>query len=224
MWLHNSCLSALRCLVKPFGEETFRRCALPRVERLGQNQMMTTQSSPQTRGRKLWIGLGAGLLVLLVIGVIGYVKMFRGYPPRELMQDIKAGVAVREIKDADARFAKYLERRYGPMSEAANREKAFLDFFNPEHIRALQFMVAHSPPDQRGENIAATAKWVAQFRAGLAPAERAALSEKLKSDSSRLMLKRATAQYNSQDVYYRGATAPVISELLRTIHEVQGRH
>jgi len=214
----------LRCRVKPFTEATFLPGALPRAERREQKQMMTTKSSPTTRGRKILVGLGVGLLVLLAVGVIGYVKIFRGYPPQELMQDIKAGVAVREIKNADERFTKYLAIRYGPMSEAANREKAFLDFFNPEHIRALQLMVAHSPPDQRSENIAATAKWVARFRANLTPAERATLRAKLASDSSHLMLKRATAQYNAQDVYYRGATAPVISELLRTIHEVQGRN
>ena len=32
---------------------------------------------------------------------------------------------------------------------------------------------------------------------------------------------QATAQYNSQDVKYRGQTAPVISQLLRTIYTVQ---
>ncbi|MFO1513815.1 MAG: hypothetical protein U1F83_13005 [Verrucomicrobiota bacterium] len=183
---------------------------------------MTTKSATKVRRRKLLVGLCIGLVALMAIAVIGYLKMFRGYPPQELMQDIKAGVAVLEIKDADTRFAKYLEGRYGPMSEAANREKAFLDFFNPEHIRALQFMVAHSPQEQRRENISATARWVAQFRAQMTAAERAALREKLKSDSGHVMLKRATAQYNAQDIYYRGDTAPVISELLRTIHEVQG--
>ncbi len=184
---------------------------------------MTTKPA-KTRRKKMLTGLGIGLVALLILGVIGYVRLFRGYPPREFMQDIKAGVAVREIKDPDERFRQYLERRYGSMSEAANREKAFFDFFNPEHIRALQFMVAHSPKEQRTENIAATAKWVAQFRAHLTAAERASLREKLKADSGHAMLKQATAQYNTQDIYYRGATAPVISELLRTIHDVQGRN
>ena len=32
------------------------------------------------------------------------------------------------------------------------------------------------------------------------------------------MLRQATAQYNSQDVQYRGQTAPVISQLLKTIN------
>ena len=183
--------------------------------------MKTTKSSPKAHGKKLLVGLGIGVALLSAIGVIGYYRVFRGYPPQELLQDIKAGVAVREIKNPDERFTKYLEHRYGPMADAANRQKAFLDFFNPEHIRALQFMVAHSPKEQRGENIAASAKWVAQFRTGLTATERAALRRTLESDSGHLMLRRATSQYNSQDIYYRGATAPVISELLRTIHEVQ---
>jgi hypothetical protein len=137
------------------------------------------------------------------------------------MRDIKAGVAVRDIKDPDQRFAKYLEGRYGPMTEAANRQEAFLDFFNPEHIRALQFMVAHSPKEQQLDNIAASAKWVANYRNNLTAAERLALRAQLGSADGQRMLKRATAQYNAQDVYYRGQTAPVISQLLQTLHEVQ---
>jgi hypothetical protein len=109
------------------------------------------------------------------------------------------------------------------MTEAANRQKAFLDFFDPEHIRALQFMVAHTPKEQQLENVAACAKWVAQYRSTLTAAERAALGARLGTPSGQQMLKRATAQYNAQDIYYRGQTAPVISELLRTIHEVRGR-
>ncbi len=178
--------------------------------------------SPKRRRKHILLWSAVSVVTLGVLGgFIAYRAAFGGYAPKELMQDIKAGVAAREIQDADQRFAKYLELRYGPMTDAANREKAFLDFFNPEHIRALQFMVQHSPAEQRLANINASANWVANYRSNLTAAERVALNEKLNSDTGRLMLKQATAQYNAQDIYYRGHTAVVISELLRTIHEVQ---
>lgn len=174
--------------------------------------------------RKKWV-LGAGivLVALLTFGVVGYFKIRRNYLNPEMMKDIKAGLAAKDVKNPDQRFVTFLEQRYGPQTDAANREKAFLDFFNPEHIRNLQTIVAHSPEGQRPANIAATARWVAQFRANLTPAERASLGAKLKTDSGHQMLRQAMAQYNSQDIYYRGATTPVIAELLKTIHEVQGQ-
>ncbi len=55
----------------------------------------------------------------------------------------------------------------------------------------------------------------------LSPEEVAALRDQLQSAEGPAMLRRATDQYNAQDVHYRGATAPVISELLRTLHTVQ---
>lgn len=173
--------------------------------------------------RKFKILFGAGVSVLLLLGIAGfvYVRVFHRYPPAELMQDIRAGIAAREIKDPDERFKKYLEQRYGPMSDAANRQKAFLDFFNAEHIRALQFMVKHSPTNQRQANIQASADWIAKYRTTMTPQERAVLSAQLQSETGKTMLRKATAQYNEQDVYYRGNTAPVISQLLTTIHEIQ---
>jgi len=133
------------------------------------------------------------------------------------MQDIRAGIAARDIKDPDQRFEKYLEGRYGPQSDHANREKAFLDFFNVEHIRAMQFLVKHSPADKRQANIDASARWVAQFRQSLTPEQRADLGARLEAGGGNSMLAQATAQYNTQDVYYRGQTVSVISELLKTI-------
>ena len=164
--------------------------------------------------------------IVAVFALAGFLwmRVFHHYPPAELMKDIRAGIAVREIKDPDERFKKYLEQRYGSMSDAANRQKAFLDFFNTDHIRALQLMVKHSPEGQRQANIKATADWIAKYRTSLTTSESTALRAQLQSDAGKAMLKQATAQYNTQDVYYRGSTAPVISELLTTIHEIQKAH
>ena len=66
----------------------------------------------------------------------------------------RAGLAARPIKDPDARLHKYLEERYGPMSDADNRQKAFLDYFNVDHIKALQLMVKHDPEAQHPGSVA----------------------------------------------------------------------
>jgi len=159
----------------------------------------------------------------LVLGVAGFVwvRWLHHGPPPGLMKDIRAGIAARNLKDPDQRLLKYLEVRYGPMSDPTNRQSAFVDFFNLEHIQTLQLLVQHSPESQRQQNIDAMARWVASYRASLSPQERAALSARFQTGQGQAMLRRATAQYNSQDVRYRGSTAPVISQLLRTLYEVQ---
>jgi len=150
-----------------------------------------------------------------------WVRVLHHGPPAEVMKDIRAGLAARPVKDADDRLFKYLEARYGSMADPANRQQAFLDFFDVEHIEGLQLLVKYSPAEQRQANIDAMARWVAAYRDSLTSQERAALSARFQTPEGRAMLRRATARYNSQDVEYRGRTAPVISQLLRTIYQVQ---
>ncbi len=167
----------------------------------------------------LWSGL-TGVVASALAGFV-WVRILHHGPPAGMMKDIRAGIAARHIQDADERLLKYLDVRYGPMSDPANRQRAFLDFFNVDHIKGLQLLVRHSPPAQRQANIDAMARWVAAYRTSLTPGERAALNARFQSAQGRAMLRRATAQYNAQDVEYRGATAPVISQLLRTIYDVE---
>jgi hypothetical protein len=166
-----------------------------------------------------WVGLATGLAAVVALGV--WLRVVYFGTPVGLMRDIRAGLAARPLKDPDARLHKYLEGRYGPMSEATNRERVFVDFFNPERIKTLQFLVQHAPEEQRQANIDAMSRWLAGYRAGLTSAERAALNARFQQPEGRALLSRATAQYNAQDVHYRGQTAPVISELLRTLNEVE---
>ncbi len=165
--------------------------------------------------RRFWQITGV-LVVILAIAGAYVVHRIRQLPP-ELMKDIRAGVAARDIANPDQRFEKFLEGRYGSLSDPANQQTAFLGFFDPDHIRAMQLLVKHSPPGQRQANINASAKWIQKYRENLTPQQRASLSAAILSPEGELTLKKATALYNSQDVYYRDQTQVVISQLLTTI-------
>lgn len=164
--------------------------------------------------------MGFALVAVLIAGAVGWFAIRRRIPP-ELIQDIRADIGVKDIWDANQRLQRYLDLRYGPQSDPANREKVFMDFFNIEHIKALQLMVQHSPENQRQANIATMTRWVGEYRKSLTPQERATLNAHFQTETGHQMLRQATAQYNSQDVRYRGLTAPVISELLNTLSSVQ---
>ena len=104
----------------------------------------------------LWTG-GSGLLVV-ALGVALWIYHFRHYTPAEAVQDVQAALAAR---GAPKPLEKFLELRYGTLTDPANRQKAFLDFFNVGHIKGLNFLVTRMPPAKQEANIKATAEWIA---------------------------------------------------------------
>ena len=164
----------------------------------------------------LWLGVAS--LVLGAAGVTLWMRRFHRYTPAEVVQDLRAGFLAQHAARPVERF---LEIRYGPLSEPANRQRAFLDFFNVGHIEGLQIITRHMQGAQRETNIAAMAQWVSDYRRTLSPEEKQALRAHLGSDAGRQALHRATAQYLKQDVYYRAATARVIEELMTTLAVIQ---
>ncbi len=177
-------------------------------------------SAKSKRTRLWWRIIGIALAAALITGAVSWFALRKRIPPG-LMHDIRAGIGARDLQDPDQRLHRYLELRYGPQDNPVNRERAFMDFWNVEHIKALQLLVKHSPEDQRRANIMAMAQWVEDYRKSLTHAERATLNAYFQTEEGRQMLRQATAQYNSQDVRYRGLTAPVISQLLNTLGSVQ---
>ena len=164
----------------------------------------------------LWVGAVGTLIVAL--GVTFWIRTFHRYTPLEVVQDIRAGLAARHAPQPVGRF---LELRYGPLTEPANRQKAFLDFFNVGHIEGLHIIVTHMQDGERQTNIAAMARWVAEYRRTMSAKEKQALNARLSTAEGRRMLRQATAQYLRQDVHYRAATAGVITELMTTVVAVQ---
>jgi len=157
-------------------------------------------------------------LVLVALGVGWWIWRFRTYTPVEAMQDLRAAAAVRHAPKPVERF---LEIRYGPLTDPANSRRAFLEFFNVGHIEGLYMISRHTPPAMQKANIAAMASWLSHYRSNLPPEEKQALHEYLNSASGRAAIKQATAQYLSKDVHYRALTAPVIAELMTTLAQVQ---
>jgi len=174
-----------------------------------------------TKNRHPWGRIiGITFLALAALVVLAGLTLRRKIPP-EMMADVRAGIAARNIKDPAARLEKYLAERYGPQTDPANRQKVFLNMFNPEHIRAMHFMMQHSPEAQRRANMQAMAKWLENYRNSLKPVEWDALSAQLQGPEGQARLRQATAEYDRQDVYYRGMTAPVIGQLLTTIAQTR---
>ncbi len=176
---------------------------------------MQAKLKPKKSWRLFWQITGVALLVLIVAGAY-VVHRVRQLPP-ELMQDIRAGIAARDIADPNQRFEKFLEGRYGPQNNPTNQRNAFLGFFDPDHIRAMQLLVQHSPKNQRQANINSAANWVQQYRENLTPQQRDDLAARLLSPEGLATLRQATALYNSQDVHYRDQSQVVVSQLLNTI-------
>jgi len=159
-----------------------------------------------------WI-CATGLVLFVVAGLV-VLNRLRNYPPREAMLDIKAGLAARH---APKQVERFLEVRYGSMTNAENREKAFLDFFNVDHVKGLNFLVSHMPAERRSANITAMAEWVANYRESMTPEEKSYLGAQLNSPEGVAKVRQATSQYLQQDIHYRAANAMVISELLTTL-------
>jgi len=173
------------------------------------------------RARKILLYTGLVVVVLVGAGTVFWLHTFHHYLPKELIKDIRAGLAARDVPDPEGRVETFLQARYGPLTEPTNRERAFLDFFDVDHINGLNFIVSHTPAAQKQANTRAMAEWIANYRNTMSPKERAALQARLNSPAGEAMLRRATSQFLSQDVYYRGAQQAVVRELMLTLTDLR---
>ena len=146
-----------------------------------------------------------------------WVRTFHHYSPREFLKDVRAGLAARNIQQPKARVEAFLTARYGPLTESANRQHAFLDLFNVDHTKALDFIAGHSPASQKQADTQAMAEWIAQYRKTMSAEERAALRARINSKSGQSMLQQSTAHYMAQEESVRNAQKPVMMELTATL-------
>jgi hypothetical protein len=166
--------------------------------------------------RLFWAGtIACGLVVILA----GYwIWSFRTYTPKAVVQDLRAAFLARNAPRPAERF---LEVRYGPLTDPANRQRAFLDFFDLDHMNGLHRIVGHIPAARKNNVIGGMAQWIADYRNTMSPDEKANLRACLQSDAGRGILRQATAEYLRRDVQYRASTAPVIAELMATMAAIQ---
>ena len=186
-----------------------------------QNLSLESQSvAVMTSGiRKVFWVFGL-VIVLAALATAFWVRQFHQYTPVEAIRDIQAAARVGPGPQPVERF---MRLRYGPMSNPANRQKAFLDFFNIGHIKGLNILVSQTHLSQRQPNIDAMAQWVADYRTTLTPDEKAALSAYLSSNAGQATLKQAAAEYMREDVHFRASTANVVQELMTTVATVRKR-
>ena len=160
----------------------------------------------------------AVIIVLGALAVTFWMRRFPNYTPVEVVRDLQAAS---QVGPAPQPVERFMELRYGPLTDPANRQKAFLDFFNIGHIKGLRLLVSRTPLEHRQANINAMAQWVADYRSTMTPEEKAALGAYVRSSGGSAKLHQATAQYLKQDVQFRASTAPVIQELMTTLATVQ---
>jgi hypothetical protein len=166
--------------------------------------------------RLLWVC--AAVIVLAGLAWVLWVRQFHEYTPVEALHDLQAAS---RVGPAPRPVERFLELRYGSMAEPANRQKAFLDFFNIGHIKGLNMLVSRIHPADRQAHIDAMAQWVVEYRSSLTPEEKATLGAYLRSDVGHATIHQAAAEYIREDVHFRAATANVVRELLTTVAAAQ---
>jgi hypothetical protein len=156
-------------------------------------------------------------VALIAAGSALWVRTFHHYSPREFLKDVRAGLAARNIQQPKARVEAFLTARYGPLTDPANRQCAFLDLFNVEHTKALDLISGHGPANQQQADTQAMAEWIAQYRKSMSAEERSALRARVNSPSGQSMLQRSTAHFMAQEESVRNAQKPVMMEITATL-------
>lgn len=187
------------------------------------------------RARKLlWASVaGVAVSVALALGVTLAAKRFLGFTPmdamkaargearKDLMVVLQVAREMRNTLPSDGLYTnavmRFLDLRYGDMTEATNRQRAFLNFFNVEHIEALYLMTGNRTGLQERNFASSIAQTVASYRQIMLPEEKEALREYFRSAAGRAQVRKATDCYRSKDVRFRDVSAPVIRELLATL-------
>lgn len=170
-----------------------------------------------TRKWKVTLSITGGLLLVALAGG-AWVWKTRAPLLREVALDLKAGAGAR---GAEKQYERFLELRYGSMTNPENRQKVFLGFFDTNHLEGMYRLVKFMKPNERTNNIAATADWLASYRENMTSAERDQLISWMKSPEGLKEIQRASAIYRSRDIGYRSSTEPVIRELMTTLAELR---
>ena len=176
--------------------------------------------APARSSRRLKFMVWAAIVIVLALlaGGLFWRRHFHHYTPLDAMRDLQAASQVGHTPHPVERF---LELRYGPQTDPANRETAIRDFFNSGHIEGLYRIIGTRTDPHAKALVAETAQIVATYRQMMQPADKAELGAYFRSEAGRQQLREATDAYQSKDVRFRAVTTPVIQELMTTLTAVQ---
>lgn len=184
-------------------------------------QAKTTRSVPsknKTGRLKTLVWIGVAGLALLTTGLLLWKRHFHSYTPLDALKDLRAGAQAGHSPHPARQF---LELRYGPQTDPANREKAFKDLFNVGHIEGLYLIVGNRTDDKTKKLVGDVAQIITDYRKTMSPAEKANLEDYFNSDAGRAQVHEATSTYQSKDARFRSVATPVIQELLTTLTALQ---
>jgi hypothetical protein len=176
------------------------------------------------RRTKIISWVGGVVATLIVLGAVLWIRTFHDYTPVDFAKDLRAAAQVRAEEhagNAPHPAERFLELRYGSLAEPANRQRAFLDFFNVGHVEGLKIITSLTRSAEQQTNTAAMAQWIANYRRTMSPEEKRALSTYFQSAAGRKAAEEATAKTLSESIQYREANAPVIMELTITVLTLQ---
>lgn len=185
------------------------------VQGMKQSNQTVTKRTARTR---IWIWAGGIGVTIVALCAVLWVRRFHDYTPVEAVKDLKAGFAARH---APIPARKFLELRYGPQSEAANRNAAFLDLFNSGHIEGLYLIVGNRSDHHTRKGIEQVAQILRDHRRDMTADEKKTLADYFNSESGKAQVQAATASYQSKDARFRAVAAPVIQELMTTLAALQ---
>lgn len=172
----------------------------------------------QTGRAKIYVWMGGGGLAILIVCLLGWRHHFHDYTPIDALKDLRAGSQVGHVPHPAARF---LELRYGPQTDPANREKALEDFFNVGHIEGLYLIVGNRNDARTKKLVNEVADIIGNYRQTMSATEKADLGAYFNSDAGRAQIHAATDDYESKSSQYRSVTSPVIGQLLTTLIAVR---
>jgi len=157
-------------------------------------------------------------LAVSVLVVVIWKRHFHNYTPVEVALDLKAGFGARH---AAVPAKEFLELRYGPQTDPANRRAAFIDLFNPGHIAGLALIVGNRSDKRTRDSVADTAQIIRDYRRTMSPDEKTALADYFNSAAGQAQVQASAANFQSQSAHYRAITAPVTYELMTTLAGLQ---
>ena len=127
--------------------------------------------------------------------------------PRARLTD--RGIVAVDVSDGPQPVERFLEPRYGLLTDPASPQKAFVDFSNIGHTKEMHDIASRMESEKGQAATMAVAQWIADYRATMTLDEKAALGAYVRSDAARAIVHQTSGHHLLQhDVRLRASAAP----------------